>query len=267
MALTLAFLIMLLLTGSRPARSQPLELSTPPPETTEAHLKFAENALRAGLPLEAAREYRAVLRVRPADAAAHFALAGALEAGHRPGEAEIEYRETIRLQPGNAPAHNALAGLLEDRGETAAALAQYRQALALEPGNPRLHFNLGAALEEAGQKADAQAEYRAALRLAPDFAEARAALASSPTPAFLPLPAPKTDPDTLARAGRLPEAIAAFRSQMAREPQNAIARLHLGIALYAQGQTALARQEWTRVQTQGSAPAAAQARRLLAAYR
>lgn len=268
------------------------------PDSFLSHLQAGQTALHAGLPVVAAREYRAAVRLRPADADAHYALAGVLEAAGRADEAMAEYRRTIALRPDNAPAHNALAGLLEDRGETGAALAQYRQAVALLPSEPRLRFNLGGALAEAGRPAQAAAQYRAALRLKPDFAEAGRALralapaSSVGAPLAAPLAAPLSarspgagGPSTakkgaasgaptqmqpalaLARAGRLPEAVAAFRAVLARRPGDAAARLHLGIALYADGQAGQARREWGQVLTGGDKGAAAQARRLLARYR
>ncbi len=295
-------LLLLWLLAALPALAQT------PPDPFQDHLRAGQTALRAGLPLLAAREYRAAVRLRPADADAHYVLAGVLEAAGRADEAMAEYRRTIALRPDHAPAHNALAGLLEDRGEGNAALAQYHQAVLLVPSDPRLRFNFGGALADAGRPAQAAAQYRAALRLKPDFAEAgRALRALGPILKIAPLPpilggrdrppAPNsggtgkepgedrdlsipTPPElgaggrsspssalALARAGRLPEAVAAFRAVLLHDPRNAAARLHLGIVLYADGQTAQARREWSRVLTLGNAGAAAQARRLLARYR
>jgi len=159
------------------------------PDPFAAHIRAAEAAARGGLPLVAAAEYRAAVRLHPADTDARFALGGVLEEAGRADEAITQYRALIALRPDNAPAHNALAALLEGRGETAAALAQYRQALALAPSDPRLHFNLAAALGDAGRPAEAAAQYRAALRLRPDFAEAQRALARLPRPTRAPLAA------------------------------------------------------------------------------
>jgi len=202
-----------------------------------------------------------------------------LEAAGRPDEAIAEYRQSLALRPGDAPAHNALAGLLEDRGESIAALAQYQQAVALLPADPRLRFNLAGALADMGRPAQAAAQYRQALRLKPDFVEAATALRALPE-----LPEGKKEQApppvspvsgfngagagglSLARAGRLREAVAAFRATLVRDPADTAARLHLGIALYADGRPSQARQEWQRVLTLGDPAASAQARRLLARY-
>lgn len=261
-------------------------LAIPVPAQTPAgafdtHLRAAQTAVRAGLPLLAAREYRAALALHPQDAAACYALAGLLEQAGRTDEAIAWYRETLRLRPDNAPAHNALAGLLEAKGETSAALAQRRQALVLEPDNPLLHFNLGAALEDAGQQASARAEYQAALRLKPNFTEAQQALAeprkvmpaASGPPGLPPISPPRSAPGDLLHqaialeaAGRLTDAIAAFHEALTFTPYDPSARLHLGIALYADGQTTLARREWERVLALGNATASRQAQRLLTKY-
>ncbi len=292
----------LLLLLAAPVLAQSASEAKAPPDPFLAHLQAGQTALRAGLPLVAAREYRAAVRLRPADAAAHSALAGVLEAAGQMGEALAEYRRTVALRPNDAPAHNALAGLLEDRGESASALAEYRLALALDPADPRLHFNLAGALADAGRRREAAAQYREALRLKPDFAEAAQALRALPVPAVgaplaapslsrhapvPPAPSPPAAPGNtegaargegaasgaptatalaLARAGRLREAVAAFRAVLARDPNDAAARLHLGIALYADGQKADARREWSEVSAHGDAATAAQARRLLARY-
>jgi len=279
-------LLLLWLIAALPALAQT------PPDPFQDHLRAGQTALRAGLPLLAAREYRAAVRLRPADADAHYVLAGVLEAAGRADEAMAEYRRTIALRPDHAPAHNALAGLLEDRGEGNAALAQYHQAVLLVPSDPRLRFNFGGALADAGRPAQAAAQYRAALRLKPDFAEAGRALRAlgltghamghvvgarsiAPSPAapvsqkgaMNRAPTGVQQALALARAGRLPEAVTAFRAALVHHPRNAAARLHLGIVLYADGQTGQARREWSRVLTLGNAEAAAQARRLLAQYR
>ena len=73
-------------------------------------------------------------------------------------------------------------------------------------------------------------------------------------------------PAALLAAGRLPEAEAAFRARLARTPEDADARLRLGIVLYAEGHAAPARREWTRVLHGVNPDAARRARRLLTTY-
>jgi len=274
------FLLLLVCAASAPAQ-------TPPPDPFALHIRAAQAASRAGLPLAAAREYRAALMLHLDDAAACDALAGQLEKAGRAKDALAAYQETIRLQPENAPAHNALAMLLEDAGDTAAAVAQYRQAVALDPNNALLHFNLAAALETAGQLSPARTEYQNALRLKPDFAEAHAALKAIQEGPLAPnnggirrvgdsIPAPPllgagglSLPHALAleRAGRTTEAIAEFHTVLTHDPANADAHLNLGIALYADGQAQAARREWQRVLTLKDPARSDQARRLLALYR
>ena len=246
----------------------------------DAHIRAAQTAARGGLPLIAAREYRAALTLHPSDVDTLYALGGVLEQAGQKSEAIRRYQEVISLHPDFAPAHNALAGLLEDEGQTAAALAQYYQALALEPTNARLHFNLAAALEDAGQRREAEAEYRESLHLQPDFAEAQAALRENLAETTAKPPARtaaslRDDGNcrmllrrglTLEATGHETEAAAAFRAVLAMQPRNASAHLHLGIDLYADGQTATARREWETVLALHDPSVWAQAKRLLTTY-
>jgi len=153
---------------------------TPAPATFDAHIRAAESAVRAHLAQFAATEYQAALRLRPADAAAHYALGGVWELLKRPADAEREYQRTIQLDPAHAAAHSALAGLLDDRGQLAAALAQSQQALVLEPSSAPLHCNQADLLAEAKRYPEARREYETALRLHPGLMQARQGLAALP---------------------------------------------------------------------------------------
>ncbi len=157
-----------------------LPSATPAPGAFDAHIRTAASAVRAHLPQIAATEYQAALRLRPADADAHYALGGAWELLKRPADAEREYRRTIQLNPAHAAAHSALAGLLDDRGQIAAALAQSGQALTLEPNNAPLHCNQADLLAEAKRYREARREYETALRLSPSLTQAKQGLAALP---------------------------------------------------------------------------------------
>ena len=186
--LTLLLFALSLLPLSAPAAPVPLALpsAAPAPGAFDAHIRAAENAVRAHLPQIAATEYQAALRLRPADADAHYAFGGVWELLKRPAEAEHEYRRTIQLDPAHAAAHSALAGLLDDRGLLHAALAQSQQALVLEPKSALLHCNQADLLAEAKRYPEARREYETALRLRPGLMQAQSGLAALP-----PVPAPK----------------------------------------------------------------------------
>ncbi len=165
-------------------QAAPVPLTLPPavpaPGAFDAYIRTAESAVRAHLPKIAATEYQAALRLRPADADAHYALGGVWELLKRPADAEREYRRTIQIDPAHAAAHSALAGLLDDRGELAAALAQSQQALTLEPKSAPLHCNQADLLAEAKRYPEARREYETALRLRPGLMQARQGLVALP---------------------------------------------------------------------------------------
>ena len=183
-------LSLLALLSAHTGHAAPVPLTLPPaapaPGAFDAHIRAAENAVRAHLPRIAATEYQAALRLRPTDADARYALGGVWELLKRPAEAEREYRRTIQVDPAHAAAHSALAGLLDDRGELAAALAQSQQALVLEPGSAPLHCNQADLLAEAKRYPEARREYETALCLRPGLPQARQGLAALPV-----TPAPK----------------------------------------------------------------------------
>ena len=276
MTLTRARLLLPLVLTLSPCHAQA-------PDPFAAHVRAGEAAARSGLPLQAVREYEAAVALHPSDAAAHYALAGVLELAGRPTEALSEYRKTVRLDPSDAAAHNALGLLLEDLGRTNEAVAQYRQAVALSPQDARLRFNLAGA-----EKGEGVPTRLASSPPSPPVERVKkeqrrhggeAGVAAAPSPASSPHPHPSPfmgrgrnavtgvgTPASLAAAGRLPEAEAAYRALLVHTPRDADAHLGLGIVLYAQGRTAPARREWTRVLTLPDPEAARRARRLLAAY-
>ncbi len=180
----LLVLSLLLLLSTRAGHAAPVPLSLPsaaaPAATFDAHIRAAASAVPAHRLQIAATEYQAALRLRPADADAHYALGGVWELLKRPADAEQEYRRTIQLNPAHAAAHSALAGLLDDRGLLAAALAQSQQALTLEPNSAPLHCNQADLLAEAKRYPDARREYETALRLSPGLSQARQGLAALP---------------------------------------------------------------------------------------
>jgi tetratricopeptide (TPR) repeat protein len=87
-------------------------------------------------------------------------------------EAEKECREALRLRPDFLLAHLNLSKALSKQGKHAAAEKEDREALRLQPDNPDAHYNLGNALLKQGKPAVAEKEYREALRLRPDFHDA-----------------------------------------------------------------------------------------------
>ncbi|HEY3635703.1 MAG TPA: tetratricopeptide repeat protein [Caldimonas sp.] len=107
----------------------------------------------------------------PADAAAWFSRAEALEASDRRA-AESAYRRVLAIDPTHGDAYLNLGALLCESHRYDEAVALYDQALRRKPNEALLHFNRAIALEDRGDAAAALASYHACLRLAPDLADA-----------------------------------------------------------------------------------------------
>jgi len=90
-----------------------------------------------------------------------------------------EFRAVIRLKPDVAMAHTGLAIALQRSGDLDGALAENREALRLDPQNADAHYNLGRALEATGDYKGAIQEYREAIRLNPGIADAHGALGNA----------------------------------------------------------------------------------------
>jgi predicted Zn-dependent protease len=107
----------------------------------------------------------------PADAAAWFSRAEALEASDRRA-AESAYRRVLAIDPTHADAYLNLGALLCESRRCDEAVALYDEALRRKPNEALLHFNRAIALEDRGDAAAALASYHTCLRLAPDLADA-----------------------------------------------------------------------------------------------
>jgi len=111
----------------------------------------------------------------------HLAAALVLVRTGHDKEAEAEFRAAIRLSPANAETHRQFGLFLIDQDRFQEAEAELRQAVLCDPRAAGAHIGLGN-LALLRQKTDpAIAEYREAVRLEPDSREARNSLASALT--------------------------------------------------------------------------------------
>jgi type IV pilus assembly protein PilF len=141
-------------------------------EAAEIHTNLGTEALRAGRPQEALREFEEALKSDDGLAEAHLGRGLVLEFSFgRRDEAEREYRRAIALQPGMSEAHNDLGQLLAGRGRLEEALGEFDAALSnmyyREPYSAR--FNKGRVLATLGRREEALAELRVCLTLNPRF--------------------------------------------------------------------------------------------------
>ncbi len=132
-------------------------------------------------------------------------------------------------------------------GDRSAARDQLRQATAMDPTNPDLAYQLARAQEAVGASDDARAEYCRFIALAPTAAEAaeareRISALARPTQASVPeqVMAPFRNGIAAYETGRYPQAVTAFGSAIAAQPDWADAYYDRALANAARGQRDLA---------------------------
>jgi tetratricopeptide (TPR) repeat protein len=135
--------------------------------------------LKAGMPVEAERQYREALRLVPDNAEARSDLAAILLGRGETVEALAQLEEAVRLRPDMVNALHNLGVVLAGAGRTDEAEAKFREVIRLDPGIPSAHNNLGMLLLAKGMAGEARACFEEALRLRPDYPEARANLAAA----------------------------------------------------------------------------------------
>src|SRR3954467_4333269 len=133
--------------------------------------------MELGQPEQALTHFRAVERLQPASARAHYNVAVALEALGRGDAAMLGYQAAIRLDPEYSSAHNNLGSLLLTARRLDEARAEFEHAVAADPANTEAQNNLGAALLASGSRPAARAALDRAIALRPEYAEAHFNLA------------------------------------------------------------------------------------------
>jgi predicted Zn-dependent protease len=167
-----------------------------------ARLSVAEGNYREALDL-----YRKVLVHLPDDAIVRLEYAQLLKDLNVPEEATTQAREAVRLDP-RMPEARRLLGSLElaasekDRSRLDAAILELSEAAKLAPGDPGTTVTLARALMARGRAAEAS-------RVLDQLPEGRS------HPGLLRLTA-----ESRAKSGRLREAEEAYRSLLARDPQD-----------------------------------------------
>jgi len=177
---------------------------------------------------EVDRVARQVLERRPADVAAHLALASSLGARGRWADAERHFADASRSDEATSPERaEALQGLgssLAVRGDFRGATEPLKEALALDPNRAAARAELGGMYAELGQVEAALAELREAVRIDPGLGQAQFNLGS-----------------LLLHLGRPDEAIPSFEKASESEPDDPTTLSNLGFALLAVGRVAEAR--------------------------
>jgi len=184
-------------------------------------------ALEKTNPDEAVDAYRQAAQLQPRDPEPHLAAGLLLERANKFADAEQEYKQALALNSSSADAIVGLANIYM-RGRRFAEAENYlRQVVALRPDDPAPHIQLGRVLAAEGKNDDAIAELQAGLKFAPDEVGAQRDLA-----------------EVYFNGARYADAEAAYRSQLARHPNDADLHLALGQTLMKQHKSQAAEQEF-----------------------
>jgi len=145
-------------------------------QSAEIHHDLAVEALKAGRPQDALREYDEALRIDPGMPEAHLGRGLVLEHGFgRTGEAEAEYRRAVATRPAYSEALNNLGQLLARTGRYEEAVKCFDEALLstfyMEPWVARC--NKGQALYRMGRREDGVAELKTCIAIAPRYCAGR----------------------------------------------------------------------------------------------
>ena len=196
----------------------------------------------------------------PGDFAAHFNLAGLLQAKGDATRAIGELQQALRIRPADEVALNTLGAILQQAGRTEEAESRYRAAIQARPTYSDARYNLANLLLARDAVDQAVPELRQVVRLQPDDVKAAALLSD----------VLEARAQALAGEGKLDEATADFREAFELKPGDSDACTNLGVALARQGKTAEAKALFERAlelnpQSEGARQNLERARQALAA--
>jgi len=212
--------------------------------SAEIHHDLGVEALRAGRPQDALREFDAAIAIDETFAEAHRGRGLVLDFGFgRPEEAEKAYRRALALRPSFSEAHNDLGQLLARSGRYVEAVAAFDAALEnmlyKEPYVARC--NKGLALYAMGRREEGLAELRAALAVVPGYCKGRRELGR-----------------LLLDEGRIQDGLAEISTYARLCDRVADAHLQLGLARMKAGDLAGAREAFARCRDLGGTSAEAE---------
>ncbi len=184
--------------------------------------------------------FRRAAELAPGDAAARVRLGEVLLEQGQLAAAEAELARALAIDPRSAAADFRLGLIAAARGDQAHAAERFAAALALQPQASAVHRPLGTAYRALGREAEAKAE----------FAKAGTAVVALDDPLMAHVDdlvrgwrKAMAEGDAAMTAGKLPEAVAAYRQAVARDLLESQSRTRLAAALLAQGDAAHGREE------------------------
>jgi tetratricopeptide (TPR) repeat protein len=196
--------------------------------------------------LAAAQSYEQAIRVFPAYAAAHFALAEVLRHVGNKNEAEqhqAAYAKSPTTEPSlddpiferihdlnrSAQVHLQRGAVLDKSGKLDEAIQEHLEALAINPDNLQAHINLISLFARRGDDLKAKQHFEAAIKLSPGRSDAWGGYGM-----------------VLLREKNYGEAEIAFTRALDSNPDDAEAHEHLGAIYELQGQLDRAAEEFRR---------------------
>ncbi len=186
------------------------------PADAAAHRRLGDVLLGGGAFAEALASYREAVAIDPTSARGHNNLGQALMGLHRPAEAQASYERAIELDPRYAIAYNNLGNARNAQGDREPAIECYRRALAIHPSLVEAHCNCGNVLLKLNRAEEALQCYEGALALKPTSVEALVGRG-----------------DALQRRGRYAEAVDSCESALRLDPRQAGALTNCASALLA----------------------------------
>jgi Flp pilus assembly protein TadD len=196
------------------------------------HIILGSELLDKGQHQAAIAEFEQALTFDPEDFEVHNSLGAAYSALGKHAEAIAHYRKAAQISPEYPDAHSNLGSALASVGKLAEAVAEFNKALELDPELSEAHTSLGSILAGQGHMEEAIPHLEKAVASKPDYVVARANLAlalSAVGKADEAIPHEEAavklsgggDARMLgflgslyARAGRLPEAVAATQQAL-----------------------------------------------------
>jgi len=188
------------------------------PQLYEPQRNLAVALTVAGKKDEASDAFRIARQMEPSEIGLYVVSSQLLMDADRTDEAITVLEEARTWAPESAPVESQMGLIRLRRGETEAALEAFRKAVALEPDDPESHNRLALGLSRAREGDCGLEAIEKALELLPDAPHLLDSLGTV----------------RLAR-GETAEAVAAYRRAVAAEPDRAVYRFNLSIALARDG--------------------------------
>ncbi|OCR02138.1 hypothetical protein BCD67_22560 [Oscillatoriales cyanobacterium USR001] len=191
--------------------SQETKAENPTALTQTAEMYYAQGKLT-----EAIAFCRRALEVKPDWAPAYVTMGNVQQAQGQIEEAIRFYSEALAFNPEYAEAYANLGSMLYKQRRFVEAVVNYEKAIALNPNLAAVYWNMATALQQLGKTESAQSYQQKALEINPEIGGIEPYLNQG---------------DRLANAGKLDDAIAAWKHAIELKPDLVDAYCQIGIIL------------------------------------